>query len=85
MVGHTFNPSTWEADTGKSEFKVSLVGRATSRTARATQRNYVLEKKKKRRKTKTSRQDKKLGMVALAIQNTGGSLSLGPAWSTSEF
>ena len=52
MVGHTFNPSTWEADTGKSEFKVSLVGRATSRTARATQRNYVLEKKKKEEKQK---------------------------------
>ena len=52
MVGHTFNPSTWEADTGKSEFKVSLVGRATSRTARATQRNYVLEKKKKKKKNK---------------------------------
>ena len=50
MVVHTFNPSTWEAETGRflSEFKASLVYKVSSRTARAIQRNPVLKKKKKR-------------------------------------
>jgi hypothetical protein len=39
-----------------SEFKSSLVYRVSSRTARATQRNPVLEKKTK---TKTNKQTKK--------------------------
>ena len=40
------NPSTWEAETGKSlEFEASLVYKVSSRTARATQRNPVLKKK----------------------------------------
>jgi hypothetical protein len=40
MVVHTFNPSTWEADAGRSlEFKVSLVYGARSRKTRTvTQR-----------------------------------------------
>jgi hypothetical protein len=35
-----------------SEFKASLVYRVSSRTARATQRNPVLEKKKKKKERK---------------------------------
>jgi hypothetical protein len=35
-----------------SEFGASLVYKVSSRTARATQRNYVLEKKKKKEKKK---------------------------------
>ena len=49
------NPSTWEAD---SEFKTSLFYRRSSRTARTTQRNPVLnprpQKKKKIDVTKPS-------------------------------
>jgi hypothetical protein len=42
MVTHTFNPSIQEAEAGGSlEFKGSLVYRASSRAARATQRNPV--------------------------------------------
>ena len=36
MVAHTFNPSTWEAEAGRSEFEASLVYRVSSRTAKAT-------------------------------------------------
>jgi hypothetical protein len=39
---HTFVPSTQEA--GRSEFEASLVYRVSSRTARATQRNPVLQR-----------------------------------------
>lgn len=45
MVAHAFNPSTWEADL--CEFKTSLVHRASSRTADATQRNPIWERKNK--------------------------------------
>jgi hypothetical protein len=45
MVGaHTFNPSTLNAEGGQSlELKDSLAYKVSSRTARATQRNPVLE------------------------------------------
>jgi hypothetical protein len=46
VMAHVFNPSTWEA-----EFKVSLVYRVSSRTARATQRNPV-----SKNQTKTTKQ-----------------------------
>ena len=36
-----FNPSTWEAAAGESEFKASLVYKASSKIARAAQRNPV--------------------------------------------
>jgi hypothetical protein len=51
VVAHAFHPSTWEADAGKriSEFKVSLVYRVSSRTARATQRNPVSKSLKKKK------------------------------------
>jgi hypothetical protein len=47
VVAHTFNLSR-----GKwtSEFEASLIYKVSSRTARAIQRNSVLEKKKKKRK-----------------------------------
>jgi hypothetical protein len=48
-VAHAFNPSTWEAEQAISEFETSLVYIVSSRTARATQRNPVSEKKKKKR------------------------------------
>ena len=36
MVVHAFNPSTWEAEAGRSpEFEASLVYKASSRIARA--------------------------------------------------
>jgi hypothetical protein len=38
MVVYTFNLSTQEVETGRSEFEFSLVYRASFRTARATQR-----------------------------------------------
>jgi hypothetical protein len=38
-VVHTFNPSTWEAEAG--EFEVTLVYRAITRIASATQKNSV--------------------------------------------
>jgi hypothetical protein len=44
---HTFNPSTWEGETGESlEYKASLVYIVSSRRARTTQRNPVSKKKK---------------------------------------
>ena len=44
-VAHTFNPSTQEAEAGRSPSLVpSLVYRVSSRTARATQRNPVSKK-----------------------------------------
>jgi hypothetical protein len=46
VVAHTFNPSTWEAEAGRFLFKVSLVYRVSSGTARATQRNPVSKEKK---------------------------------------
>jgi hypothetical protein len=53
VVAHAFNPSTWEAEAGGflrqiSEFEDSLVYKVSSRTARATQRNPISEKKKKK-------------------------------------
>jgi hypothetical protein len=50
VVVHAFNPTTWEAEgRGRriSEFEANLVYRVSSRTARATQRNPDLKKKKK--------------------------------------
>jgi hypothetical protein len=44
-MAHAFNPSIWEAEAGRSlEFKASLVSIVSSRTARAPQRNPILEK-----------------------------------------
>jgi hypothetical protein len=57
---HTFNLSIWEAETGKAlEFKASLDYKASSRTARATQRNLVLGRKKKKQKQQNKTNKKK--------------------------
>jgi hypothetical protein len=53
-VAHTFNPSRWI-----SEFEASLVYKVSSRTARATQRNPVFEKPKKKKKEKRKNCSKK--------------------------
>jgi hypothetical protein len=45
MVAHIFNPSTQEAETdGSLEFK-PVIYRVSSKTAKAAQRNHVLETK----------------------------------------
>jgi hypothetical protein len=60
VVAHAFNPSTWEAEAGGgrwiSEFEASLVYKMSSRTARAIQRNPVLEKKGGRGERETLKQ-----------------------------
>ena len=56
MAAHTFNPSTWEAEAGGSEFKASLVYRVSSRTGQATQRNLVSQKKKRKERRKGGRE-----------------------------
>jgi hypothetical protein len=56
VVVHTFNPSTWEAETWISEFEASLVYRVCFRTARAIQRNPVSEKKKRERERERERE-----------------------------
>ena len=43
---HVFNSSTQEAEAGGSEFEASLVYIVSSRMARATQRNPVVDQKK---------------------------------------
>ena len=54
MMAHAFNFSTREAEVRDlCEFKANLVCcRASSRTARATQRNLFLKKKRKKEKKK---------------------------------
>ena len=47
MVVHTFNPSTQETEADRSEFKASLVYKASSRTARATQKNLAWRRGRK--------------------------------------
>jgi hypothetical protein len=44
VVVHTLNPRIQEAGAGNSDFHASLVYRTSTRTARATQKNIVLEK-----------------------------------------
>jgi hypothetical protein len=56
VVAHAFNPSTREAEAGgflSLRFEASLVYKVSARTARATQRNPVSEKKKKTKKNQT--------------------------------
>lgn len=38
MVAHPFDPSTWKAEIDGSDFKDSLVYRASSKKARATEK-----------------------------------------------
>jgi hypothetical protein len=46
MVANAFNPNTWKGEADLSEFKPSLAYKASSRTARATQRNPVSKNRK---------------------------------------
>jgi hypothetical protein len=88
MVAHAFNPSTWEAEAGGgrriSEFEASLVYRVSSRTARATQRNPVLNPPTPPKKNFSFES----GVVVHAFNpstqeaEAGGFLSSRPAWST---
>jgi hypothetical protein len=56
VVAHTFSPSTWEAEAGRSsQFNISLVYRTSSRTVRATQRNSISKKKSKEKRRKRTR------------------------------
>jgi hypothetical protein len=45
LCAYTFNPSTWEGGRGRriSEFETSLVYKASSTTAKTTDRNHVSE------------------------------------------
>jgi hypothetical protein len=55
VVVHAFNPITVEAEADRSlssEFKANLVYRASSRTAKATQRNPLSKKQKQTNKKK---------------------------------
>lgn len=60
MLDHASNPSTQEAEAARAlEFESSLVYRASSTTARTTQRNPVSLKAKKQQqnpKTQTNKQ-----------------------------
>lgn len=42
VVGHAFNPSTWDSQAGRHELEVNLVYRASSRTERAVSANKKL-------------------------------------------
>ena len=58
MVAHTFNPSTWEAETGRSlEFAPSLVYNVSSKMAGA--RETPVQKKKKERKKEKKKKKKR--------------------------
>ena len=57
VVVHAFSPSTGEVEAHGSEFEANLLYRASSSTAKATQRNHILgrvgvKKKKNRKQTK---------------------------------
>ena len=59
-MAHSCNPSTLGGrDRQISEFEASLVCRVSSRTARATQRNPVSNKKKKKENRKPNPKHKK--------------------------
>jgi hypothetical protein len=60
VVAHAFNPSTREAEAGRF---LSSVCRVSSRTARATQRNPVSEKKKKKKKPSIVRAGEEVELI----------------------
>jgi hypothetical protein len=59
VVAHAFNPSTREAEAGRSEFEASLVYKVSSRTARAVQRNPASKKTKNKQTKKKQNKTKK--------------------------
>jgi hypothetical protein len=48
VVAHTFNPSTGRQRQADFEFETSLVYTAISKTAKATEKNLLSEKQRKR-------------------------------------
>jgi hypothetical protein len=59
VVAHAFNPSTQEAEAGRSlEFEASLVYRVSSRTAKATHRNPVSKNQKPKNKNQKNKRKK---------------------------
>ena len=68
-MAHTCNPSTLGGrGRGRqiSEFEASLDYGVSSRTARATQRNHVLEKKRKRKKERRKK-EKETSQVEVVV------------------
>jgi hypothetical protein len=58
-MAHAFNPSTWEAESGRFlEFEASMVYKVSSRTARAIQRNPVSKTKQNKTKQNKTKQNK---------------------------
>ena len=67
VAAHAFNPSTWEAEERQiSEFKVSMVYKVSSRTARATQRNPVSKNQNQPTKQTKKHQKTKKSLLCLA-------------------
>ena len=65
-VSKSFNPSTWEADTGDlCEFKYTLIYRVSFRTIKFAQRNPVLKRQNKKAKPKSTKKQKALVLVDL--------------------
>lgn len=61
MVAHAFNPK-WEAEASRSiELKGSVVYRVSSRSVKATQRNYVSKQQQQPPPQKTKNNNKKKG------------------------
>jgi hypothetical protein len=59
VVAHAFNPSTWEAEADRFLiFKVSLVYRVSSRTARLHRETLSQKNKTKQNKTKQNKTKK---------------------------
>jgi hypothetical protein len=88
-VENAFNPSTWEAEAGRSEFETNLVYKVSFRPARATQRDPVSKRKQTNKQTKNPPKKQNLWAVVAHAFNpstwettAGGFLSLRPAWST---
>jgi hypothetical protein len=60
VVVYTFNPSTWEAEAGRSlSSRSAKVYRMSSRTAKAKQRKPCLKHKNKQTKKNQTKQTKK--------------------------
>lgn len=61
MVAHAFNPK-WEAEASRSiELKGSVVYRVSSRSVKATQRNYVSKQQQQPPPPKNQKQQQKKG------------------------
>ena len=86
MLPHIFYPNTLEAEAlevgGYLEFKTSLVYRASSRTAGATQRNSVSKtkaRKEERRQEETRQEERRQDKTRTQALNSWPSMA-GPVW-----